>query len=276
MSLQKIKKQLEEYQTEMAMPFPEEPQYKAGHEARINQASIKLQNIAKLYREQIKQSSQLFLVYAPGTVFNQVTPNNVFALSHHDLAATLCTGIINSVRVQTPLSSYHCTPLNDMLSVICKQIGIDTEFLPAIGMQQQFSEPIRDTDHLINLVEAMLEYYMISNPEEKKGYAIQSAYIADKFFKLVESSTADSDIKLFVFVPELNPDIINAYGRFITPNIVTVSASNRVHAEKYLSSPEDLVTLVNSLAVTNVEAQQSAPEAQTEATPKKAKKVKTV
>ncbi len=249
MSLESIKKQIVETKVVAERTVPEDSRSKAGLESAKNQATQKLEELKILYRDEIRKNTTLYLVYGPGVVFNVATPSNVFVLNHKDLAYKLSGGVVNSLRGNAGLSAFHITPLNEYLRQICTDLGIDTEHLPDIGMQQQFTAAIYSREHLVDTIEAMLEFYMKSNELEKEGHAIQAVYTMTTYLNAVENSQANSDLKLFIFVPSMSVEVKASYGRFLTNNIKTISFDNKIQAEQYFNTPEQFGEFVNSLGV---------------------------
>jgi hypothetical protein len=249
MSLEKIKQKILETKAIAERTIDENSKEKSGLESAKNQAIQKLEELKGLYREEIKKNTTLHLVYAPNLMFNVGTPANVFVLNHKDLAAKLSTGVVNAIRPNHGLTAYHTTPLNEMLREICKDIGLNVEHLPDMAMQNQFTHAIQGREHLVDTIEAMLEYYMKSNEEEVEGHAIQAVYTANNYLNFVEASPVSSDLHLFVFATSLSRDIKASYGRFLTNNIKSISFDNKKQAEKYFNTGEELQEYVNNLGV---------------------------
>ncbi len=227
----------------METPVPDDYRTKSGHEMRVRNNTSKLEELHKVFRERILDSTRVHLIYS-----SSMTPplSNTFILNHSLLAQRLANFVMPSVTLGSSLNAYQVAPMNEILDVVSEELGLMVGIRPTMSIQEKFSAVIQDYSHLTTIIEGMLEHFLKNTGYEAEGHDIQAMYVAKQYLDGIEKQPlTDHMINIAVFVPTLSPDLIASYAKYFSKHLVTVSSDTSSAAQVSLSTDEDLIGYLN-------------------------------
>lgn len=250
MSLEKIRAEMEVLKSDLEIPMPEDYRYKPSHEMRIRNNTIRLEELKQTFRNRIKEMTRVYLIHAPeiddpSPVRLNLTYPGVFVKDHNMLAERLSNFLMPSVRTGTTLSAYQIAPLNDVLDIVSEELGLMVGMRPSLSVVDKFQVAIESHSQLTKVIEGMMEHFLKNTGHEQEGQDVQAMYVAKNFVEGIETQPlSDTMINVAVLVPSLSLDLVTAYSKYFTKNLVTVSVGGHYPAELNLQNAAELIDFI--------------------------------
>lgn len=231
MSIEKIRAEIANVKQELQIPMPEDYRFKPSHEMRFRQNTSKLEELGKVFRDSIKVNTKIHLISWP--VVSTLSP---FIFDHTLVAQRLAKFIMPSVTPGSTLNAYQIAPLNEILDVVFEELGLMLSMRPTLSVIEKFNVVIQDYNHLVNVLEGMLEYFLKNTGSESEGHDVQALYVAKQYLDGIEKQPLTDDVlNIAVFVPNMSPDVVNSYSKYLSSNIVQVNVNTDEELANYLN-----------------------------------------
>ncbi len=243
MSLSVIKEQILKNEIVLKREQPDDLKYFPSWQMSVNEAASKLIELQSQLEEEIRKKVRVnFIQINDQTV--QLLGKSDFVMDHRMLAKEMVKAALPGMPIGTALSSFQIANLNNRMSEICLEIGINSQLCPELYMDAEYQRIINSEDHFVNIVEQMIEKMIKNRDFDEEGHTVQTVYLMKKFLAKVPHIITDMDdfIDLYVLVPRVTPPLVEEYKSKFTINMRTVAINEKANIT--LQSYDELLNLV--------------------------------
>ena len=243
MSISTIKEQILRNEAVLLREQPEDSKFMPSYDMARNEATEKLVILKAQLEEEVRKKVRINFVKIDEQTKTLLGKSD-FVMDHRALASEMARAAQPSMPLGTVLSSFQIANLNNKMTDVCLEIGVNTQLVPELYMDADFQRTIHSEEQFTNIVESMIEKMVKNRDFDEEGHVLQTLYLMKTFLKKAPTILQDSEdpIDLFVLVPRISPSLVEEYKNKFSSNMRTVAVNEKANIT--LQSFDELLNLV--------------------------------
>lgn len=245
MSLSNIKEQILKNEAALKREQPEDLKFFPSWQMSVNEAAVKLVELKSLLEEEVRKRVRVNFIKIDDQTINLLGLSD-FVMDHRMLVKEMVKTALPGMPLGTALSSFQIANLNNRMTELCLEVGVNSQMCPELYMDAEYQRIIGSEEQFVNIVEQMVEKMVKNRDFDEEGHTLQTIYLMKSFLAKVPSwptSVEPSDvIDLYVLVPRISPALVEEYRSRFTTNMRTVAINEK--ANIILQSYDELLSLI--------------------------------
>lgn len=243
MSLAVIKQQILKNEATLLREEPQDTKFLPSYHMAQNEAREKLVTLKEQLQEEVRKKVRINFIKIDEQT-RSLLGKSEFVMDHRGLANELVKAAKPGMPFGQTLSSFQVASLNNKLTDICLDLGVNSQLCPELYMDSEYQRQIVSEEQFTDIVETMIEKMIKTYDFLEEGHTMQTLYVMKTFLKKAPQILQDTDetIELFVLVPRVSPALVEEYRTRFTTNMRTVAVKEK--ANLTLQSYDELLNLV--------------------------------